>query len=447
MEYMTQKNNTKGYSVGKKIYLLRKHNNVSQELLCSIMRVRQERVKEAEREEAEYTQAHIDAAKECFGIIGLPLTEWECITFRERMYYWRDLINVKKMDEARTIYKEVTNIHKLEPCDIDTVILCKMMMIRFLIADKNYKDADKELNIYEKHIGQMNGENLYYYYFNVGLLNIQKEQYEVGLEFYHKAYVLIVNSNPLLRDDERLYINMAWCYTYMDIPYRALFFYNKAKHIYSNNITDNLFSYIECMIAFCYIRTNQLVEAKDILNRYLVQAEGIKNDNHIGLAFIYFGHLHKEKEEWTTAINFYDKATLYLQDRYKDNYFVSHYHKIYCVIQTKGFAKARRLLEQIKAECTNNALWMQYFTSLEHYLKISSHMTSYEYNDCIEHILYKAIPYFFDNHDYFLAKDYYQLLEKHYERVGSTKKSLQMTKAINGILQRCFVKHGGSANI
>ena len=447
MEYMTQKNNTNGYSVGKKIYLLRKHNNVSQELLCSIMRVRQERIKQVEREEAEYTQAHIDAAKECFGIVGLPLTDWECITFRERLYYWRDLIDAKKMDEAKAIYKEVANIHKLELCDIDIVLLCKMMMIRFLITENNYKEAEQEIKSCEKYIDQMKEEHLFYYYSNIGFLNFRKEQYEESLEFYLKAYNLVDDDNPILQADRRLYVNIAWCYTHMEIPYRAIFFCNKAKQLYSDNISKGMSLYIERMIAYCYVITNQHVEAENILNKYLVKVEGIKNDSNIGMALFYLGHLHKEKEEWTTAIDFYDKAILYFHDTDNDNYFAPHFNKIYCLIQTKGFAKSRRWLEQIKAECTNNELWMQYFTSLEHYIKISSHMTSYDYNDCIEYILCKAIPYFFDNHDYLLAKDYYQLLEKYYDKVGSTKKSLQMAKATCGILHRCFVKHGGSVNI
>jgi len=447
MEYMTQENNTNGYSVGKKIYLLRKHNNVSQELLCSIMRVRQERIKQVEREEAEYTQAHIDAAKECFGIVGLPLTEWECITFRERLYYWRDLIDARKMDEARAIYKEVANIHKLELCDIDIVILCKLMMIRFLITDKKYEEAEKEIKLCEKYVDQMKDEQLYYYYINDGFLNFRKEQYEKSLEIYLKAYELIDNDNPLLRADRRLYVNIAWCYAYIELPYLAIFFYNKAKYIHSDNISKNLSLYIEYMSAFCYVTTNQLKEAEKILNKCLAKIEGTRNDSNISMVLLHFGHLHKKKEEWITAIDFYDKAILYINNTGVDSYFVCHYHKIYCIIQTKKFTKAKQMLEQIKKECINNELWKQYFTSLEHYLKISSHMTSYDYNDCIEYILSKAIPYFFKNHDYLLAKDYYQLLEKHYEKVGSTKKSLQMTKAIYSISQRCFIKHGGSVNI
>jgi len=447
MEHMTQKNNTKGYSVGKKIYLLRKHNNVSQELLCSIMRVRQERISQVEKGEAEYTQAHIDAAKECFGIVGLPLTEWECITFRERLYYWRDLIDAKKMDEARAIYKEVANIHKLELCDIDIVLLCKMMMIKFLITDENYKEAEKEIKLCEKYVDQMKEEHLYYYYSNVGFLYVRTNQYEKCLEFYLKAYNLVDDDNPLLKANVRLYVNMAWCYTYMEIPYRAIFFYNKAKQLYSDNISKDMSLYIERMLAYCYVMTNQLIEAENILNKYIAKAEGTRNDSNIGMVLQCFGHLHKEKQEWKVAIDFYDRAILYLHDTGGDNYFSSHYHKIYCVIQTKRFAKARQMLMQIKAEYTNNELWKQYFTSLEHYLEISSHITSYDYNDCIEYILSEAIPYCFDNHDYLMAKDYYQLLEKHYEKVGSTKKSLQMTKAIYVISQRCFIKHGGSVNL
>ncbi|MCL2362918.1 MAG: helix-turn-helix transcriptional regulator [Defluviitaleaceae bacterium] len=430
-------------SVTEKIYALRKKNNINQEVLAEIMRVGRERISRIERGKEEYIQAQIDAAKKSFRIVGLPITEREIVVFLETLYHWRDLIGAKRLDEARVKYKELSNIGNLEPCDFHMVTLCKLIGIRFLIADNNYIVAEKELKNYEKHLEKMTNECKYHYYFNKGFLNARQGHPEKSLDFYLKAYELVENQKDLLpRPDGWLYYGIAWCYSYMEIPYHALTFWRKARQAHVEIKADNFTLYIDHSVAINYMRMNQLRDAESLLNKCMVTSESTKDNYYVGMTLYSFGFLHKQRENWNAAIEYFDKASKYLLNS-SDNCYTSLYHKIYCVIHTRAFTEARQLLEYAKTTCVGNKLWTSYYEALEHYLKISKNMTSHDNGKIIEYIENIAIPYFIKQHDYFIAIDYYALLERHYEKINSRMRSLEMTKAIYGIYKRCLIDHGG----
>ena len=313
----------------------------------------------------------------------------------------------------------------------------------FLIADNNYIAAEKELKNHEKHLEKMTNECKYHYYYNKGFLNARQGHPEKSLDFYLKAYELVENQKDLLpRPDGWLYYGIAWCYSYMEIPYRALTFWHKARQIYVDANMEIFDLNTNRMIALNYIKTNQLKDTEILLNKCLVKAEGIKDDIYVGMTLYCFGYMCQKAGNWETAIGYFDKAIKYLPKQTDDSY-SSQYRKIHCIIHTRAFAEARRLLEYAKTTCVGNKLWTSYYEALEYYLKISKNMTSHDNSKVIEHIKNIAIPYFIEQYDYFLAMDYYALLEQHYEKINSMMRSLEMTRAIYGIYKRCLVNHGG----
>ena len=430
-------------SVTEKIYALRKKNNINQEVLAEILGVGTERISRIEKGKEEYIQAHIDAAKETFKIVGLPITEREIVVFLETLYHWFDLIAAKRLEDARVIYKELSNIGNLEPCDFHMATLCKLIGIRFLIADNDYTAAEKELKNCEKHLEKMTNECKYHYFYNKGFLNARQGHHEKSLDFYLAAYELMENQKDLLpRADGWLYYGIAWCYSYMQIPYRSLVFWQKARQTHSEIKADNFILYIDHSVALNYMRTNQLKDAESLLNKCMITSKGIRDNYYVGMTMLSFGHLYRQIENWTTAIEYFDKASKYLPNG-SVNFFASLYHKIYCIIHTRAFTEARQLLEYAKTMCNGNKLWISYYEALEHYLEISRNMTSHNNVKIIEYIKNIAIPYFIEQHDYFIAIDYYALLERHYEKINSRMRSLEMTKAIYCITKRCLVDHGG----
>ncbi|MCL2362402.1 MAG: tetratricopeptide repeat protein [Defluviitaleaceae bacterium] len=430
-------------SVGEKILKLRKYNKVSQLELVEIMRVRVDRITRAEQGEDTYTAAHIAAAKERFGIVGLPLTERECIAFRERLYIVRDLIRARKLDEAKDIQKEMAHIDRLEPCDFDMAMLCKLIEVQLFKAEGDCATVEKKLDAYQKHLKKMNDECLYHYNYCRGALLGHQGHYKEALDYFLVAYELTENNKNLLpEDDERLYYYIAWCYSNIEIPHLAIFFMMKAKQTHTDNRITDFSLNIDRGLALNYIKMNQLKDAERLLNKCMTKAESLFNDTYIGVTFLFLGLAHKKAKKWASAIENFDKALGYLPEN-TDNHYSALYHKVLCTIQARTFVKAREHLDYVKTLGCLDKKWVINFTALGHYYTIKHKMTSYKNYESIAYIEDVAIPHFIEEHDYFLAIEYYTLLEQHFEKVKSEMRSLSAAKAIKDIFMRCFINHGG----
>jgi len=442
MVHVSQRVASPELSVGERIKLLRKHNDIPQVVLSEIMKVRHDRIIRVEKGEDTYTEAHINALKQHLGIVALPLTDREYIAFKERMYYWRSLIRAKKLDEARAIQKDVANIDEIKSYDHDMVMLCKMIEVQLLLAEGSYSLAEDMLNMDEACIETLNDEHLIHYYYNKGWLFSSKGCYEECLNFSLEAYYLTETYKDILpEEDEWLYYNIAWCYSYMEIPYRAAFFALKAKHTVVKNRPETFAWDIDTMLALNYIKTNQLKDAERLLDMCMLRAESIRDSAHIGHALLCYGYMYKTEEKWAPAIEYFDKALMCLPSGV-DNYYSSLYQKIYCTIHTRRFTRANQLLEQAKAECSKNKLWTEYFEALGHYLRISTYIASRDNVESIDYIENIAIPKFVKEYDYFFAMEYYNLLKRHYERLKLTKKSSMITNAIHELYKICYLNYG-----
>ena len=439
MSLKSQKNESQNLSVAEKVLMLRTHHKVSQVELAEFMRVKKERISYAERGDAEYTEEHLKSIKERFDIVGLPLTARECVAFRERLYYWRDLIRAKRMEEARAIHKEMFNIYNLEPCDPEMVMLYRMIEVKFLVAEGNNKSATEKLDIPQKRIDEMSDENKFHFWNNKGALYTYQGCCEEGLEFLLKAYKLMGNNEALVyEDDGALYYAIAMCYTYIEIPHHAITFWQKARQAYPTKRTTRFILRVEQGLALNYVKINQLDDAETLLNKCLIMAESIKGENYLSHTLFCYGYMHKKAKNWGAAVEYFDKALNYAPKGSVD-YYPCIYHKIQCIIHTRAFTKAGQLLEQVKNICKNDDVWAVYFEALGHYLKISRRMTSNENDESIEYIENIAIPYFIKMHDYLNAVEYYLLLEQHHEKMKRIMQSLLMTKAILDIYTRCYV--------
>ena len=445
MKNTSQKKELPKHPVTLKVYLLRMHNNIPLHILAEFIGVGMERLKKIEKDLEEYNEAHREAIKKLFNIVGLPLTEQECVAFRERLYYLYSLIRDKKMDEAKAIQKELVNIDKLKPCDFEMVILCKLIEIQLLLSEGNYISAEDKHNLLQDDLDMMGYENLFHYNYNKGALYVHQDCYDEGLNFFMKASELMDDKKVLIPNENGyLYYYISMCYSYLGIPYHAISYWQKAKQMYPDNNTTGFILNADRGIALNYIRTNQLKDAERLLNKCQAKSEGLKDNAHIGVTLLFFGHMYKKAENWVAAIKYYDMAIECLPVG-TINYSASVYHKIFCVIHTRAFTKAEQLLEQAKDIFKENKVWAVYFEALGHYLKISRSMTSYKNKTSIKYIESIAIPHFTKMHDYFIAMDYYSLLAKHHEKLKSTLKSLRMIKGLNDILKRCFIGDERSA--
>jgi len=412
-------------------------------VLAEVMGVRRTMIAQVEKGKGEYAETYLISVKEYFDIVGLPLTGQEHIYFKGRMYFWRELIRGKRMDEARAIHKEVANMDNLVPCDYSMVILCRIIEAQLLLADGNKEAAGEKLNFSQSCIDNMNDENFFHYSYSKGLLCNSQGCYEQGLKFFLKAYDMTEDHKYLLpKEDEWLYYRIAWCYSYIEIPYRAIYFLQEAKQVPNKSSIADCTLYIDLLLALNYVKTNQRKEAKKLLDKCMLNAEIIKSKEDIGQVLFCYGYMFKTAKDWKPAISYFDKA-LECLDENSDNYYAAIFNKIHCTIHARTFTKARKQLKQVKVVNGENKKSLTiYFEAQLHYLDVYSNMTSYNNTKSSEYIENIAIPCFIEEHDYLIAVDFYILLSLHYEKLKSTKKSLLMIKYSHDIISRCFINHG-----
>ncbi|MCL2571538.1 MAG: helix-turn-helix domain-containing protein [Defluviitaleaceae bacterium] len=424
-------------SIGKKIRLLRRHHGMSQVVLAENIGAAQERIIQVEKDKAEYTPKQLANIKILFRIEGLPLSERECAAFKERLLYWSDLIKFGRMDEARAIHKEMANIENLEPCDLDIVMQYKMIEISMFQAEGDLATVEKKLNILENRINEMNADCLYHYHCEKSYSLLLRGCHEDSLEFNFKALNLAEKHERLSKMDKAyIYHRIAACYTYLEIPFKAIFITLKTQLPNESVRITNYHLHSMHLLALNYIRVNEISEARKLLDECLIIADGLKSDEYIGRTMLYYGFMYKKVQEWASAIEYFDEAIRCSQIGTNDCY-ASYYHKIQCTIQLNTFTKAKVLLEEAKDLCNGNKLWESYFEALGHYLIVSSHMSTNNNESC-DYIEKIAIPYFRKMHDHFIALEYCSLLELHYEKSRRNGKSFRITREMTKIYRHVF---------
>jgi len=431
-------------SLGDKVKDLRKSRNISQMDLAAFIGTKPDKIVEVEAGREEYNPRHIRAIEELFDIVGMPLEESKRPAFVMRLYLWRAYArNERMINEAIKMRDEMAKVVNLESCDYDLAMQYKLFDIQMLITESNFTAAEEKFCSLKGEIGKFSNENLFHYYYCEGYLGLQSKQYEEGLGCFLKAYELLENNDDFLPDDdktyERLLYIIAWCYNCIAMPHRAKSFLLKAKEIYSENMIDDLGFYIDSMLAWNYITTNELKDAEKLLSKCLVKAQSVNDDLLVGLAMHDFGRFHKKNKNWEIAIAYYNHALHYLHEG-SEQYLSALYNKIHCLIDAREFPEAQKLLEQAKIRYHSDETWAIYFNALWHYRIVSRRISvrNYESTDYIENV---AIPCFEKNYDYFFILDFCKLLESHYEEVKSYRNSLLMSKKIKEIYERCFVNY------
>ena len=161
----------------------------------------------------------------------------------------------------------------------------------------------------------------------------------------------------------------------------------------------------------------------------------MKDDIYTSTTLHYFGFMNMQCEKWKIAEEYLDQAIQYCQ---KDSfiYRVVLHRKILCIAKSRKFVKAKKLLKETKSIYSACKTFSIYFEALGHYVNVSRRVSLYN-NDSADYIETIALPHFIENSNYFLAVEYYKLLEA-YNKVKNNKKSLQMSAEIRKIYERCL---------
>jgi len=429
-----------GMPIGEKIKLLRTANSMTQAELGEIIWSSAAKISRVESSGETYKQQDLEYIKQHFGFLEMPLTDFECDAFKEGLYFWRELIIDRKLSEAREFGDKRSYATQFEPFDFDIAVLYRLFEALLLIYEGGFEAAEEKIDYLRGALGKMNDEYLCLHYINLGLLSIRRDgDYETALDFYKQAYELKENNESIsTRIDEKLYIDMALCYTYLDYPNRALFFLNKTPKAYTEKRSEQFKTSLNVVLAGNYRKIGELKEAEKILSKCLLRVKGIGDENLIASALYEHGLLYKRLNNLEQAIECFDQ-TLGIKQANPSYHQWVLYHKIHCFIGMRNFAEAEKLIEQAKALYRTNKEHLIPFESISYFLTISNSITQFS-EESVDYIEKVTIPYLIKQHDYFLAADYYAILEKHYKKTRKNMRSLIASKGIKDIYEKVFIQ-------
>jgi len=301
-------------SVAEKIKLIRISKNMTQSDIAEIISSNQAKVSKIENGEDEYRQEELDALKKGIKIENMPLTESDCLTFEKSLFYWRDVIRSKQMEEASKLREKMSVIVELEPFSYDLSLLYRLFEFMHLFTEGNIIDAEERLGFLDDKLDKMRLVQTYYYYYNKGSLCIYNKNYKEALIFYEKALELKREHKELLPEEEkRLYHNMARCYSDIEIPNRTTYHFNTPILIKAESSSISDITYFDG-IEFFGDTINKIFNPRKAVERSFnnPDASEVKMED-ISILFRPFNDYYKE---FDTFIFGQDVQTQFLVYRY-----------------------------------------------------------------------------------------------------------------------------------
>jgi len=428
--------NKKTPSVTEKLTLLRKALGLTQHDIAAFLLTRQARISHIERHGEDFFEEEIERLKAKYDIVGMPLTGDECEVFKGRLYIWRDLIRSGDINKAKEMQLELHKVVNLDPCDSDLPMLYRLFEVLLLVVggDKTYVPDEKMLHL-GKLYNEMPEEHRYHYDFHMGTLHAFKRDFETALEFYTKALETAKSYRGVFPDEEeRVYHNLAVCYTEIEQPNRALIFLSEIpKTNFTNRATPSSLG-VDLMRAINYYKVGIYDEALKILNDCFMRANTNNNDFYTGLSLHHLGVLHKFLGEWDKAIEYFNKE-LNIFDENVHYHTWALYYKIRCIIGMRKFVEAEKELTRIKPSTNAINEYSILFEALNHIMRL--HKNNSHYNKkAVEYLKNTAIPFFIKTNKRFEALDCYEILERHEDKSGTDKRALEINRSIREILKR-----------
>lgn len=423
--------------VWEKVKRIRRAIDMTQAELGEIILSSASKVSRVEGDQDQYTEEDLNLIRKHFNLIGMPLSELECVAFMGRLYLWRDLIRDQRM-EAKIMQPTLVNILNLCPCDDYLPTLYRLFEVLLLIDEGELCKAEENLTFFQRPKIKLCNEHIYYYYYCVGRLSGARKEWKKALEYFVQALNIIEDKEIFLFDEdaERLYYNIALCYSHLESVSKAMLVLIKTKEKFIGKETDMRSIYLDNMLASNYITIGELKEARKLLDSSLLRAKSINDNSLMCLTLYNLGFLYKQSKEYNKAIEYFDQAISIFKIGSNDSLW-SCYNKIYCQIELREFVKAENEIKQAKKLYTNNQENLIYFESLEHILTIKRRMTNH--NDAsTKYIEGTTIPYLIKNCYKTEAVNYYKLLEYHYKKTKKIMKSLNMAKAILDIKEQMY---------
>ena len=390
----------------QKIKFLRELNKCTQETLAEALKCSKSKISKVESGEWEYSEEDMKTAKEFFGVKNAPFTESECLSFKQGLYKWKDLIRNGFIDEAHKYQKNFSIITKL-PFEPDLGLLYKMFEIRFVLKEGKPEIAEEMLLSEESDIKNASNENQHHYYYNMGSVYLYRFDFKNALRYYLKALNL---EEYAYEKDFGLHFNLAVCYGELGKYVLAISTMEKLYHDFDYNRAALSRGYLNSVLGINYVRIGQVTRGKELISRSLSEALGEGHEFYTCFSLHNYGCACFKAKEYAEAITYFDRV-LELRDKVDKYYLENIYYKVRCLIADKKNHKARHLLFKVMPLAEGNEFYSFAFESLSHLISINN-------DKSIAFIEQKSVPYFINKHVYYMALDYCELLESVFKKRG-----------------------------
>lgn len=419
----------------QKLKMLRNNEGSTQYEIAEFLLTSQKRISQIENGKERFYKDEVEKLKKRFNIVDMPLTEGERKVFREKLYHWRNIIRSIQINEAKEMQNEVKNIVNLELCDFDLAMLYRLFEALLFIADDDLEAAKEKLDGLEAFVGKMTAEHRYYYDFHMGWLCVKNNDFEKAIKFYRQALSTLKANKGVVPDSEdRVYENLAICYTELEQLSRAVIFLGEIPKTNDDNKMTSHRLGIDITRAINYYKIGEHEEAEEILNDCYSRAKATNNKLFTGLALQNLGIVNTYTENWEKAIGYFDR-TLKIFDEDSLYYAWALHYKIRCLVGMRNFLEAEKELKQVKPSIKDNPKNEVFLKGLRHIIDLNRNITNYNKN-AVEYLENTAIPFYIEKSARFEALYCYKLLERHFIRTSKMKKSLETNRAMFAMRER-----------
>jgi len=409
--------------IGEKIKQVREIKNVSQEMLGMEIGCSRAGVYQLESGKQSCSSSVQWEIKRALGVEGLPFTEFERKSFRDKLYFCNKLIDEGNFIEAKDGLEKLSVIVFL-PCDWELNALYNLFYIRLLLKLNDVEAATAILTDLNQLAPEFDNELNHFYYFNKGTVCSKSGNYKDALDCYLKSRDFMKGG---FEENQWLFYNIAYCLSKLSYVFSTIVFIENGYPFQAAEQHTLTSFALEHILAKNYLVAGHVKKAKKLLANCLEKAKSKDDKMLISLILVDFGHLYRINQDWCTAVEYIEDALNYLQ-KGSVSYLEALYQKVRCHIGMGNFPVCKTLLQEGHELSQSNKIYAVLFEALDHLMTLND-------DKSMSYIEDVAIPLLLEVSAKTTALDYCKILQKHYSKKGTLKKQLSIEKIVAGIYE------------
>jgi len=352
-----------------------------------------------------------------------PLTPLERRKFEKSLFIWDDMIVRYELDEAEAFIPQhdryVNNF-----AEAHMHFLYNLILARFYAAKGDIESFNNKMAYLEARQPEFCNIHNHYYYRLVSYRERMNFQYRKALIALQKAEEV---GQPEWAD-VAYYYGFAYCLSDMGYSRKAIEYFKKAQELADSTDNHRYDMYIQSYIARDCCKIGQSDEALTTINNCLrfARATGV-TDSSTGFAYIYAGEIYYHLGRYGEALEYFDTAFPYIEDKSTGLYVRGMYYKAQTL---RASNKAEECMvcikdgmDMITSDMYLADYWMLVFDTLKHLMLISI-PGSLEYIETVT--LPKLIDFGFCD----LLVEYYQVVINFCLKNNDTDKVVAYNNAI-----------------